>query len=340
MIKKRQYLALSLFLLLISCSKQRELHFLEECHHFSDKKLEKYLCEPTKMKSVPMVEIVYDGILKFNHENHYRDTYNQLFERDFIWNDRFARYFEDASFEEMDSIVTAIGFSPQQILDDFEKLNGFKSLRTQINKDLAQYYQDGGIFDPEIHLVVDDIERSLLNQWGEIMIGDVLYHYKNDGAIIRVENFEELELVRNMTSSECKKANFKGDYYDIKKCEDRFSFRCGNLDCGKSRMKWYASFYNVGDIKAIVSLKVVSERMDEEGNWQRCYNKIGAQIEGMVRDAVKQNRRMPISYSSKKYLRRNISNQIIFDQNRLIYQGELSGCFKFNKHKKIYRYIR
>lgn len=329
-----------IFLFLYSCSEPKKTHFLEERQNFQDKKLEEYLYESITILRVPIVKVVYDGIVEFESETYYQNTYNQLYERDFVWNDRFTHYFKDVSFEELDSIVGAIGFRSQQTLDDFEKLNGFRSLRTQINEDIDHCYQYGDASDPEVHLVVDDVARALLNQNGEIMIGGVIYHYKKDGAIVRVRSFEDLEQVRNLSSSECKKAGFEGDYYDIKKCEDRFSFRCGSLDCGKSRMKWYASFYNVGTQKAVVGVKTVSERMDEQGKWQRSYSKIGVQIDGMVRDAIKQNRPIPIAYKSKKYLRKNVSNQVTFSQNRLIYQGELSGCFKFNKHKNIYRYIR
>ncbi|MDL2308258.1 hypothetical protein LJC68_01840 [Bacteroidales bacterium OttesenSCG-928-B11] len=287
------------------------------------------------------VHVVYDGVVKFENYKKYKNTYNQLKNKHDHWNQQLSAHFINLPLGMVDSVLASKGFNSEKILDDFERDNGFKSLRSKINEELLSYYRTGNNSpDPEIHIVLDDVERSLLNQWGEIMIGDTIYHYKNCGAIVKTVLFEELKTIRELSAAECQSTGFAGDYHDIRKNSDCCSFYCKDYDYGDKRIKWYVSFYNVSNLKSVANVKAVVEKRNENNQWQRHFDKLNVNLEGILRNAGFDGQHTKISSQYENYWGSTLSGQVEFDENLVAFRGDLMANFTINKHCKFCRVVR
>lgn len=98
-----------------------------------------------------------------------------------------------------------------QLLIDFENELNFTSLRLKINKEEEEWLktQDFNNFDfendPDNHMILNETERALLNEVGEVIIGNnkkdfIIYKFMKDGTIITIENFD-LETLSNLNTN-------------------------------------------------------------------------------------------------------------------------------------------
>ncbi len=121
--------------------------------------------------------------------------------------DKFLKEWGHLEGDELDDMEDKLGYNPDQVLIDFEKqFSGFSSLRKKLRAEEEKWLNNEELDDkndPDEHYIFDDEVRTVVNELGNVKIGNLLYHFtrygyvtveKNDVALlnrIAVSNAEE-----------------------------------------------------------------------------------------------------------------------------------------------------
>lgn len=117
----------------------------------------------------------------------------------------FYSQYEHLSEDEIDSIADAVGFNDQQPLVDFENSKNFSnSLRRKFNAAEAIWLNNENLDiqnDPIKNYPYDELEQALLNENQEVMIGGVVYVYR-DAAVIYQINQEHQQMLSMLANGQ------------------------------------------------------------------------------------------------------------------------------------------
>ena len=138
------------------------------------------------------------GILEFKNQRHFRQQSLALEKLhahpDYQYDDKFA---DDCSKE-------------SKALDEFEKILNYSSLRTKyIAIQCAQL--ERGIEKLEqltMNPIPDDVLATMLNKYGEVMIGDDIYVFKTLSLYMRTKRKNIDEVIKLRSSKTSPKVNF------------------------------------------------------------------------------------------------------------------------------------
>ncbi len=127
------------------------------------------------------------GMLSFNDQAHFQETYDCLEAAYEAHLDAFEAQYGNLSEDDYNDMADQLGFVDEQTLIDFEGAMGFSSYRAYIFGEEDVWLNNGG--DPQYgpgatNLFEDDIEAALMNKYGAVMIGGVIYLTLADGSVI------------------------------------------------------------------------------------------------------------------------------------------------------------
>lgn len=97
----------------------------------------------------------------------------------------------DLEPDTMENILNSINYLPEQALLNFENdFSGFNSLRAKVHNEVNEWFEamsDSNDYNPEedpdyLYYVADDAIRTVLNEYGEVMIDDTLMIILNSGS--------------------------------------------------------------------------------------------------------------------------------------------------------------
>jgi len=98
-------------------------------------------------------------------------------------------YLDEGAYDQM---IESLGWDEEQPLAEYEAhFTNFYSLRKHINQLLESYLAIDAPDPenhPELHPIDDEVERSLYNSFGQIIIGNILLDYEPNGAYFIVED--------------------------------------------------------------------------------------------------------------------------------------------------------
>lgn len=335
-------LIIGISILLNGCKNiwQEEDSVLKSNCFITDTALKEYLYGKQSSHPYPRIRMVHDGILHFDNYRHFEKTYHTLLGIYDLWNDNFIAYYADKNFQQLDSARKTTRFNCNQPLMEFEFLHQFSSLRSSIDEKLKEYYKSPEMTpDPESHPILDDVERTLFNVHGEIMIGDTIYHYKNDGSVIKIVSFDDLALIRSLSGKECKNRGFKGEYcLPMYNCFAH-AHNDGSVDSHSQRLKWYISFRNLSSNSSVVFTKIISETRNPHGQWERSYSELSTKPAGKIRNHNHPGMFDEINCSLKCKKRTSLTHHVRIPEQHTIASGELYGYYKANHNKHFSRFV-
>jgi len=118
---------------------------------------------------------IEDGRLHFGDEGSLQDYYNTLEE--------------------------AIATTPENSAEVFAAYeNGYASLRTELEEDGGIVLSDGGTPLSDSDYVVDEVMKSILNEYAEVSVGDKVYVFFNEDQVysMPIDDFETINLFREL----------------------------------------------------------------------------------------------------------------------------------------------
>lgn len=142
---------------------------------------------------------VEDGLLRFQSEDHIKQTIDGLYELYLEHEDAFLAAHPNVQGDDLIQVEEEIGFNDYAPYEEFESSLSFSSLRSKINQEATAYYESGVDDDnnPENHFVLEDAVRTVLNKFEEVKIGDAIYKFYQHGYIKIVDgDFSTLLQIR------------------------------------------------------------------------------------------------------------------------------------------------
>lgn len=142
-----------------------------------------------------------NGIYVFNDFNELMQTLNTLErnEKEFIFS--FFQEYSHLSDEELEQKIVELEWNENHILDLMDERNNFYSLRAKIESDITNWERinsDPTIEDPDKHAITDRYLRSLLSKDGEVIVGNSIFLFREDGLFLEIQNldFDVLEKIK------------------------------------------------------------------------------------------------------------------------------------------------
>lgn len=136
------------------------------------------------------IDVVCDGILRFDNIDHYENTIDCIDESHETWNADFEAIHDFIDDDQWNQLVDSLNFIEDQPYFDFDKYFKIKSYFSYIDSlDRVWYdvYNCDSLHDPDLFdLIGDDAEALLFNREMEIMIGDSLFKFYSDGTVIAI----------------------------------------------------------------------------------------------------------------------------------------------------------
>lgn len=239
-------------------------------------------CNPPKPKDCK-TDLIKRGcsnsFLVFPNLAEFKNTYDCLNTAYEKWNDDFETAHGALSDSAYNALADSLNFNEDQPLIDFENFYHFTSTRKYTDS-LEQIWLDNNPLnpatDPDNNTVTDDVIMStLLNQYGEVQIGDTLYKYLNPGMIIQLIapiNCDTLDAIRKDPdyAKHYKKAivtvTFGNPDEDTcsawKKTKDYADYKPGY------KYRWAISIRNYL-INVTVASRITSFKQKANGHWKK-----------------------------------------------------------------------
>lgn len=235
------------------------------------------------------VTVVCNNILRFNDLLHYQSVYDCLESSYENWCNNFDNQNSALSDDQFNQLISDLGWDEEQPLNEFESMApGFVSLRTHINALetawLAQPNPDPNQ-DPDNHFVDDIIQRTMMNQFGMICIGNTVLYYAANGVwyelpaancalIGQIQNtgivpngYPGIIIVHRPQKAGSNNCELFYDKSDFKDCSSQRRF--------KWRLK-YAIADMLNANRAIATIKYYKKKSN--GNWQRWSTSIKVRV--------------------------------------------------------------
>ncbi len=131
------------------------------------------------------VKLVH-SMLEFSDSAMFEEVLLCLENNDNLWNDKFLEEWGHLDDDELEKKEEEISFNDYFTLELFESSYGLHSLRKLIyDAELIWLDNDELVFenDPNDHQILNPYLRTILNQYGEIKIGEFIYIYHKVGDI-------------------------------------------------------------------------------------------------------------------------------------------------------------
>ncbi len=142
--------------------------------------------------------IAFNDILSFKSFEHFDATVEDLYTQIEAYDDKFLEKYGHLTEDEIDDIEDKIVYDEFAPVTAYEKSKNFTSLRSVIAKKETLWLtrQEGNerldfTNDPDNHVIIDDVERALLNQYAEVKIGGIYYKYY-DWGLVSTKNYVNL----------------------------------------------------------------------------------------------------------------------------------------------------
>ncbi|ARV11743.1 hypothetical protein BTO09_05015 [Gilvibacter sp. SZ-19] len=137
-------------------------------------------------KASPMVR-VYKNMLDFPDMETFKSTVALLEEQVEAYDDEFLASWGHLEDEALDEMEDELKYDPAQPLIDFEnQFVGFTSLRKLLREKEDEWLANDILDDkndPDNHYIFDDEVRTVVNEFGNVKIGRLLYHITRYGYI-------------------------------------------------------------------------------------------------------------------------------------------------------------
>jgi hypothetical protein len=142
-----------------------------------------------------------NGIYVFNDFNQLMQTLDilELKDKEFIRS--FYQENSGLSEEELEEQIVELEWNENYILDFMDEGNQFSSLRANIEAKITNWENinsDFSIEDPDKHAITDRYLRSLLTEEGEVIVGNSIFLFREDGLFLEIQNldFDVLEKIK------------------------------------------------------------------------------------------------------------------------------------------------
>lgn len=149
------------------------------------------------------INIVGDNILKFENEQHYESTLDLLMQQKEEWVERFLNRFAGVNEDSLDVIIDHLNFDENQPLIMFENNYGiFGSNLRYINsvKENTWLLRGAEGEYPFDRIVPDEVEQTLLSNYYEVCIGNIIYQLR-DSMIVLIP-LSSIEAISNIRAAQ------------------------------------------------------------------------------------------------------------------------------------------
>jgi hypothetical protein len=192
MIFKGLFLALA-GIVVISCKKEQLTQSVS-----SDKQIT-HVQKSGNASSLTDGITVEDGLLRFQNENHIKQTIDGLYQLYLEHEEAFLAAHPNVHGADLMPVEVETGFNDYAPYEEFESALAFSSLRSKINQEATAYYASGAENgdNPDNHFILEDAVQTVLNKFEEVKIGDAIYKFYEHGYIKIVDgNFSTLLQIR------------------------------------------------------------------------------------------------------------------------------------------------
>ena len=292
--------------------------------------------------------MICDNILRFENEEHLHSVYECLQEDYELWCDHFESQNSSLDDDQYNEVIETADWSEDVPLIGFENgIFNFRSLRKKISLAMLEWLNNDPLDYPNCpdnHPVGDVILRTLLNEYGNVAIGNSIYHFSHNGEVYKLSvsncdcvreieqnlnnlhNVECIKKAKTITAPEGCNLYFNKDVWSNDPT-DAFD------DCGPSNRAynwrlwvtydWFGG--SQGDQYAYIA-KNSTYRKRNNGNWRtwRTKQKVEISLNRYVEDCVF---RTPASAQRQKR-RRVVQTSLFYSQPTFWKDLELSARYR------------
>ena len=135
------------------------------------------------------IQVIGDGILKFECEDHFNRIYEWLRQDCETWDSLFLDNYNSLTEEEIEDLEEVLDYDEFQPLIEFEREFNVYGLMLRDQEELlfCNWLENGmdGIM-PADPIFIDVAEQTLYNRHREVCISDTIIQYRSDGSIILI----------------------------------------------------------------------------------------------------------------------------------------------------------
>jgi hypothetical protein len=273
MIYKALFLALA-GIVVISCKKEQLTQSVS-----SDKQIT-HVQKSGNASSLTDGITVEDGLLRFQNENHIKQTIDGLYQLYLEHEEAFLAAHPNVHGDDLILVEEETGFNDYAPYEEFESALSFNSLRSKINQEAIAYYASEVDDDnnPDNHFILEDAVRTVLNKFEEVKIGDAIYKFYEHGYIKIVDGDfstllqirEDQNLVSSLDNVEIEgmvgTSAKKTDYVCDGSLCDGFSSDDGKYTVGNNRIEWRVAIQHYPWSKYVIA---ESTNFKKSGGWKK-----------------------------------------------------------------------
>jgi hypothetical protein len=224
---------------------------------------------------------VENGMLKFVDMDHVRNTLDALETAFREHEDNFLAAHPQKSGEELMVIEETSGFNEYQTYENFESTLNFSSLRAKIQSEYTEYMnmEIQPNEDPEDHYIFEASVQAIVNEFGELKVGNAIYKlYENGHIVITNGDYNTLLAIRDNynLAYELDNVQIEGDinYFENKSagCEGH-KVRTDKYETGSRRIKWRIAIRTWPWNRYVIAES--TNYLKQNGKWKkfRCHTK-------------------------------------------------------------------
>lgn len=276
--------------LFVSCKKEQILNPKQAQDNFENKETTQNILDKS-LGTLRKIEKL-NGIYHFESEQELIEVLEELENMDLNYKANFYKANQHLTDDELIEKIEAINWNENQVLDNLDKANKFRSLRADIQEKEDVWREvDGENYEnhPDKFVITDSYYRSLLTVDKELIVGSSIYLFMDEDNFIKIKNLN-FDVLNKIKSGEISKGNAPEFVMNISNGVEIIWNASGIENCyGNKATKWIAETDGDYRIECRVSVnnalgyhnlkaETKSLKKNKKGKWKKNKENISATV--------------------------------------------------------------